>query len=264
MLAEQYDLVVKAQAAVSRLTPNQDSTEAAQHLDALLKTAALEAPPLWDVAGALRGLCAGKDLSTYAPKEFENSPAWSWLAGAPISKTADGKIRLGPTVMSIEAFRSMLIDLSLGHEALPPVVFFGVWIDGHGGHHLHGPDGWKVDLDRAHRLGFTVGGPRYCPIALHRGVDGEYCPHRVDGINKYRQGHGLLTHEEALTILGIWDMTGDSRPASHSTFIALGRYNDKLMQQLCARAFPKVWARLLEAGQLQIRQAAADRPHALG
>ena len=82
-----------------------------------------------------------------------------------------------------------------------------------------------------------------------------------DGRSLHALGHGLLTHEGDLTILGIWDSSGDSRPNSTSTFVAIGRYDSGAMQRLCAQTFPAAWGRLAAAyPQLKILPAAPDRP----
>lgn len=61
--------------------------------------------------------------------------------------------------------------------------------------------------------------------------------------NKWANGHASLTVIDGHTILSFPDNSVDSRPASHSTFIAGGVFNFDEMVELTKEAFGQIWKR---------------------
>lgn len=61
--------------------------------------------------------------------------------------------------------------------------------------------------------------------------------------NKWVNGHATLTVVDGHTVLSFPDNSIDSRPASHSTFIAGGVFDFDQMVELSQRDFDRVWRR---------------------
>jgi len=59
----------------------------------------------------------------------------------------------------------------------------------------------------------------------------------------FKNGDAVIHHKHGWTALSFWDNTVDSRPGSHSTFMAKGIYDFISMKSLCAMWFPEVWGR---------------------
>jgi hypothetical protein len=57
------------------------------------------------------------------------------------------------------------------------------------------------------------------------------------------QGKAHLHYRDGWTALWFWDRSVDSRPGSHSTFIAEGTLSLEAMLVLARERFPEVWAR---------------------
>lgn len=56
-------------------------------------------------------------------------------------------------------------------------------------------------------------------------------------------GHARLTHQYGWTALSWWDNSIDTRPGSHSTFIAIGTHTAEAMLALARARFPWVFER---------------------
>lgn len=72
-----------------------------------------------------------------------------------------------------------------------------------------------------------------------RKLDGGFIP----DTNKWNNGQAALTVVDNHTILSFPDNSVDSRPASHSTFIAGGIFEFNEMVELAKEAFGQVWKR---------------------
>lgn len=124
----------------------------------------------------------------------------------------------------------------------PRVLYFGAYE--HVGHHLRGPGGRMLPVEMS--------------PALTWHPDGNYCPGRVPGspfVRRTRpevEGEARLTHENELTILGIWDRSVDSRPGSHSTYIATGTHDFETMRRLCEEAYPARWRKLADRVEIKL------------
>lgn len=103
------------------------------------------------------------------------------------------------------------------------MIYFGCGNDG-AGHYHHSPG--------MNRLWRNEGVPKL----LHN-IDGGYY------LAAASNGVALLTHEDAKTILGFSDNSVDSRPGSHSTFVADGIHAFNDMLGMAMAAFPEVFAR---------------------
>ena len=115
-------------------------------------------------------------------------------------------------------------------ERDPPIFFFGPWNTS--GHHFRGPDGGSISRDVERALPWGPSGKWK--------IDGALIPNR----NYYAEGEAWITHEHGWTALSFWDMSVDTRPASHSTYIAEGHHSFERMVELAKKYFPTRWARM--------------------
>lgn len=200
---------------------------------AVLKDAA---PEPWEVAGQLSHICQAEgEAWCITPKGF--------VLGEGLLMEAKGEaITLDGIQVTIEAVRDAIAALQDAH-ALPPVQYFGPLE--RSGHHLYAPDGRKI-----HSINDNLG------LTLERGIDQGYTPY-ADRHHPQVEGHAKLSHENGMTVLGIWDRSVDTRQGSHSTYIAVGTYDFPTMCKLCQTAFPKRWALL--ANRVEIKLVATGK-----
>ena len=125
-----------------------------------------------------------------------------------------------------------------------PVLYFGAYQ--RVGHYLRGPDGGMLP-------GLPDG--RHTRFSL----DGHYCPGHIPGAYQYAkrtrpecEGEARLTHENGLTILGIWDRSVDTRPGSHSTYIAEGTHDFETMRRLCEETYSDRWRKLADRVEIKL------------
>jgi hypothetical protein len=74
-------------------------------------------------------------------------------------------------------------------------------------------------------------------------VDGKLQPFPRGGFI-VPNGHARLTHAHGWTALSWWDNSIDTRPGSHSTFVALGTHAAETMLAMARARFPWVFERL--------------------
>jgi hypothetical protein len=58
------------------------------------------------------------------------------------------------------------------------------------------------------------------------------------------EGKAHVTHGNGWTALSFWDMSVDTRPASHSTYIAEGDFTFEQMVEMASRRFAVRWNRM--------------------
>lgn len=124
-----------------------------------------------------------------------------------------------------------------------PVLYFGAYE--HVGHHLRSPGGRMLHVEMSPALSWHP--------------DGNYCPGRIPGSPQHArrnrpevEGEARLTHENGLTILGIWDRSVDTRLGSHSTYIATGTHDFETMRRLCEETYPKRWRKLADRVEIKL------------
>lgn len=106
--------------------------------------------------------------------------------------------------------------------------YFGVWSPNQLGHHLYLPSGHSL-----HRV------PAGFPFGRYEVLDGSFLPISVDR----PEGEATFFHINGWTVISFWDLTGDRRPGSNSTFLARGHLD---FDSACKRAkekFSGVWSR---------------------
>lgn len=208
------------------------------------------APEPWEVGAELSTICRNEgDLHCVTPKGFALGEGllleqWNKLT------TLDGQ------QVHIEAVREAV--LALGSVcALPPVLYFGPLESV--GHHLRAPNGRMVNHRTIGEYGFSeqYQDQSHFGLALCAHLDGGYVPQECGQV----EGCAALTHEAGMTVLGIWDRSIDTRPGSHSTYIAVGTYDFPTMCKLCKVVFPKRWAMLADRVQIKLvtSQAGSQR-----
>ena len=122
-------------------------------------------------------------------------------------------------------------------KKVEPIYYFGCGI-GHKGHYLWGPNMRSAKRDEPGGgmpwgQGFNPNGLTHLDTGLCSKERGE----------KHRNGCWKLTHKGGWTAWAFWDCSGDSRPNSHSTFIAPGKITADGMKALAQEHFPKVMKR---------------------
>lgn len=150
----------------------------------------------------------------------------------------------------IEAVREAVLALG-SVRALPPVLYFGPLESV--GHHLRAPNGKMVNQRTVGEHGFSeqYQDQSYFGLALRENLDGGYVPKGCGQV----EGCAALTHEAGMTVLGIWDRSIDTRPGSHSTYIALGTFDFATMCKLCQTVYPKRWALLASRAEIKLVHA---------
>ena len=109
------------------------------------------------------------------------------------------------------------------------MYFFGVFDPKELGHFLNDKTGRKIWSDQEERtipFRYTI-------------LDGGLLPPGIE-----EQGKLHLSIINGWTVLTMWDRTGDSRPASNSSFLVEGVWTLEQMKGICATNFPTVWARV--------------------
>lgn len=82
-------------------------------------------------------------------------------------------------------------------------------------------------VDTGFAPGMSVGGPHDKRIFPE--VEGDAALHHLPG--------------GSWTVLSYWDRSVDSRPGSHSTFVAAGKHSYATMVAIIEAQFPSIWAR---------------------
>ena len=107
-------------------------------------------------------------------------------------------------------------------------LYFGVLEPKQGGHHLYGKD--------LHALRDSI-----LPASLKLpNLDGDFCIYSPG----QPQGVALVHHLNDVTVMAMWDRTGDSRPGSSSTFVVEGTHDFEAMCKHASEAFPGIWKRI--------------------
>lgn len=216
------------------------------------------APEPWLVSAELRALCSGQSATwCITPKGFSlgegllleaKAGLWADSHGPETSPRAKGEtLILNGKPVSIDAVRDAVAALGEA-SALPPVLYFGPLESV--GHHLRAPNGRMVTQRNVGEHGFAkqYRDKSYFGLALCADLDGGYVPQECGQV----EGCAALTHEAGMTVLGIWDRSIDTRPGSHSTYIAVGTYDFPTMCKLCKVVFPKRWAMLADRVQIKL------------
>lgn len=110
------------------------------------------------------------------------------------------------------------------------MFYFGPWAQS--GHHFRGEDGRMLphDVEISLPWGSSMGWK----------IDGGLIPNK----NYYAVGVAHVTHEHGWTAISFWDMSVDSRPASHSTYIAEGTFTFEQMVETAKTSFAARWNRM--------------------
>lgn len=243
----------RAQKAAQHLTdtaegsPNKQEIERAfSHIELFVREGA---PPLWAVDIEMSAIVEGRPASCHLPREFEAIPELARFVGWPISRGGGGGLSVDHEPLDPQVLRDALVKL--GGKSLPPVLYFGPYQEA--GHFLHGPGGRQINRDDLKRMGFPLSNANYYGIDLSQGLDGCYCPGRIKGEKQFGkttrpevEGEAKLTHENGMTVLGIWDRSVDKRGACNSTYIALGTYAYETMVKLCSTVYAERWNKLAD------------------
>ena len=117
------------------------------------------------------------------------------------------------------------IPVSTSPAPEPTMFYFGCHRDA--GHYL-----WTEDKDRLSITRLLSEQP------WGYGVDGDLCPPKG-----FAYGQAMLTHRYAWSALSWWDNSIDTRPGSHSTFLAVGTHSASALLAMARARFPWVFAR---------------------
>lgn len=208
------------------------------------------APAMWEVDVDLSAILQGRAAWCPLPREFSAVPGLARFVGLPLlfDVEATPPLSLACEPLDAQVLRDAL--LAIGGAKMPPILYFGPYNEA--GHYLCGPGGNHLPRGAAARLGFPTSGQNfYHELALSESIDGNYCPGYIKGAKQYDrrtrpevEGEARLTHENGMTILGIWDRSVDKRGACNSTYIALGTYSFESMCKLCEAVYGERWRRL--------------------
>jgi hypothetical protein len=202
------------------------------------------APEPWEVGAELSMICRNEgDLHCVTPKGFA-------LGEGLLLEQWNKSTKLDGKQVHIEAVREAVLALG-SVRALPPVLYFGPLESV--GHHLRAPNGKMVNQRTVGEHGFSeqYQDQSYFGLALRENLDGGYVPQECGQV----EGCAALTHEAGMTVLGIWDRSIDTRPGSHSTYIALGTFDFATMCKLCQMVYPMRWALLASRVEIKLVQA---------
>jgi len=218
-----------------------------QALDRACELVRESAPELWETDAEMAEIIAGRPAACRLPREFAAVPALAHAVGMPLMMGGGGVLTLDGEALDLQVLREALIQL--GAAKLPPVLYFGPW--SRPGHYLYDPDGRSLHGAAISEMGFQV--DAHGLLALRKSLDPYYCPGVKEGDPAYKrrsevEGHAKLTHENGMTVLGIWDRSVDTRGGSHSTYIALGCYGFDTMIKLCSTVYAERWNRLTGRG----------------
>ena len=111
-------------------------------------------------------------------------------------------------------------------------LYFGVLDPKQSGHHLYDPD---LRALRDSSL------PAWLKMS---NLDGDFCIHRPGQPQGVALVHHLGDVINDVTVMAMWDRTGDSRPGSSSTFVVEGTHDFEAMCKHASEAFPSVWKRI--------------------
>jgi hypothetical protein len=219
------------------------------------------APQLWQVETELTDILAGRPAWCRLPCEFGRlHEDFAEQVGLPLVLDATNPgaplLSLADVPLEMQKLREAMVQLGAGQ--MPQVLYFGPYSSA--GHYLCGPQGSWVRQDDLERLGFPVANT-HSHLAIGKTLDPGYCPghNPQDSYRRTRpevEGEAKLTHENGLTILGIWDRSIDKRGGCHSTYIALGLYGFETMCKLCATVYKDRWNKL--ADRMPIRLVETD------
>lgn len=115
------------------------------------------------------------------------------------------------------------------------VYFFGCW--NRPGHFLYDVSGRMVHSQRL-------------PAELQMGkldspaFEATPTPHQPLGVTRLQHITPREGAPAVWTALSMWDRSGDTRPGSHSIFLALGVFTEDEMWAIAARDFPEVVKRI--------------------
>jgi len=113
----------------------------------------------------------------------------------------------------------------------PKMFYFGPWQQV--GHYMRSDDHLPKDSEGYRKLhGFTKSNP------WGYEVDGGLCPKGES------EGVAAIHHKDGWTALSFWDYTVDTRPGSHSTYLAEGDFNFEQMVQMAMRRFSERWNKM--------------------
>lgn len=140
---------------------------------------------------------------------------------------ATGPTSVNAAIFSLRVGRvsSPMSNLSTTEVQMRRMCFFGVFDPMHLGHFLYNQRGFR--LDPSGLLPFTY-------IILD-----SYLLTKPE-----EQGRPHLAIINGWTILGMWDRTGDKRPASNASFIFEGVFSLDEAKELAAKHFPVQWKRI--------------------
>lgn len=217
-----------------------------EYLDRAITRIKATAPDLWQVMAEIEEVIAGRPASFYLPKEFGKTVLAEYVGDlvALVTEGTGAGFYMGLQAASLDIFRVAVAQLP-GRKVLPPVLFHGYLETS--GHHLYLPNRVCAGPESIARLGFVPHPQWRGEIFTQNCLDTGYCPGKTE--DRYRVtrnpvcGQARLTYEGNLTILAIWDSSGDDRPGSNSAYVALGRYEAETMIQLCQKVWPMPWNR---------------------
>ena len=217
-----------------------------QFLDLAITRIKATAPDMWQVVAEIEDVIAERPASFYLPKEFVKGPLGESV-GDLVSLVTEGPgagFYIGLQPYALDDFRKAVAALP-GRVVVPPVLFHGYLETS--GHHLYLPNRVCAGPESITRLGFVPDPQWRGEIQTNRSLDAGYCPGKTE--DRYRVtrnpvcGQARITYEGNLTILAIWDSSGDDRPGSNSVYVALGRYEAETMTKLCEKVWPLPWNR---------------------
>jgi len=114
------------------------------------------------------------------------------------------------------------------------MFYFGPWDQA--GHHMRSadrPTDRSMELEeRRAESNFT----RTNPWGCH--VDGQLCSKNTT------EGLALIYHKGGWTAMSFWDYTIDTRPGSHSTYLAEGTFTFEEMVEMAKSRFAERWSKM--------------------
>src|SRR5579862_26022 len=112
------------------------------------------------------------------------------------------------------------------------MFYFGPWDQA--GHYMRSDDHPPQDLEGWRAVShFTYTNP------WGRSIDGSLAPP-----DTHMEGFARVHHKDGWTALSFWDRTIDSRPGSHSTYLAEGYYTFDQMVEFASKRFAERWNRM--------------------
>lgn len=122
---------------------------------------------------------------------------------------------------------------TLPHVPTPLRMFyFGPWDQA--GHHIRREGDQPTSLEERRAVSnFTRTNP------WGHGIDTALCPRDTQA-----EGAAAIHYRDGWTALSFWDYTVDSRPGSHSTYLAQGDFTFEQMVEMAKQRFAERWRKM--------------------